>query len=500
MSKFVGPLDLYTVAQVRTLERDAQAALGIASFELMQRAGTAALASLRRHWPQARRVTIYCGPGNNGGDGFVLGSLARGSGMDVRIVALDAGAHGDAALARDAWLRGGGPVEAWHAASELTDTDLHVDALYGIGLNRAVEAPAAQLIERLNVSSAPVLALDVPSGLNADTGHCPGAAIQADVTVTFVVHKRGLHTGRAADCVGELELATLSVPPTLTLATPADAHTLRAASLPSRARYANKGGNGHVLVVGGALGMSGAAQIAGLGALRGGAGLVSLATDPAHASILNAVHPELMSHAVSDVQALRPLLEGASVVALGPGLGRAEWSHAMWRAALDAAKPLVLDADGLNLLAEAPRRFNAPTVLTPHPGEAARLLGATTADIEADRFAAARELARRYAAIVVLKGSGSLIACEDRRLDVCPWGNPGMASGGMGDLLTGIIAAMLAQGCSPWEAACLGVGLHARAGDLAAQSGERGMVATDLLQPLRSLGNTGATGEAPHQR
>jgi NAD(P)H-hydrate epimerase len=204
---------------------------------------------------------------------------------------------------------------------------------------------------------------------------------------------------------------------------------------------------------------------------------------------LNAARPELMVHGVDGPQTLAPLLERASVLALGPGLGQAAWGHALWLTALDANKPLVLDADGLNLLAREPRQFRAPTVLTPHPGEAARLLGVSTAEIERDRFAAVRELARRYVAVVVLKGAGSLIADPDGRLDVCPWGNPGMASGGMGDLLTGIVAALLAQGCSAWSAACLGVGLHARAGDRAAQEGERGLLASDLLAPLRALGN-----------
>src|SRR6185312_7080257 len=213
------------------------------------------------------------------------------------------------------------------------------------------------------------------------------------------------------------------------------------------------------------------------------------ATAPAHAAMLNLVHPELMSHAVAGVADLPPLLERASVLALGPGLGHGEWSQALWQVAIDTAKPLVVDADGLNLLATAPRRFAAPVVMTPHPGEAARLLGSNVDGVEADRYAAVRELARRYAAVVVLKGAGSLVADTSGRVAVCPWGNPGMAAGGMGDLLTGIVVALLAQGCVPWEAACLGVGLHARAGDLAARDGERGMLPTDLLQPLRRLGN-----------
>ena len=481
--------DLYTVAQVRVIEREALIALQITGFELMRRAVTAALSSLRRHWPQASRIGIYCGPGNNGGDGFLLGVLARESGLQVEMLALTEVAQGDAALARNAWASLAGPVRAWSATDALPDVDVHVDALYGIGLNRAPAPGVAWLIERINASQTPVLALDVPSGLDADTGHCPGVALRADITVTFVAHKRGLHTGRAADCIGCLELAPLGVPDTLPARALIDSRVLRAGGLPPRARYANKGDNGHVLIVGGTAGMSGAVCLAGLGALRSGAGLVSVATHPAHAAMLNLPRPELMVHAVEDQSTLQPMLERASVVVLGPGLGREAWGRLLWHAVLSARKPLVLDADGLNLLAEAPREFSTPTVLTPHPGEAARLLGVTTTEVEADRFAAVRELARRYQVVVVLKGAGSLVARPDGRLDVCPWGNPGMASGGMGDLLAGIISALLAQGCDAWHAACLGVGLHARAGDLAAQSGERGLLATDLLQPLRAMVN-----------
>ena len=244
--------------------------------------------------------------------------------------------------------------------------------------------------------------------------------------------------------------------------------------------------------------MAGAARLAGESALRGGAGLVSVATRAEHVLALNATRPELMVRGVDGPQTLAPMLERASVLALGPGLGQAAWGHALWLTALDANKPLVLDADGLNLLAREPRRFSAPTILTPHPGEAARLLGVSAAEVEQDRFAAVRELSHRYGAVAVLKGSGSLIADPDGRLDVCPWGNSGMASGGMGDLLTGVVAALLAQGCSAWQAACLGVGLHARAGDRAAQQGERGMLASDLLVPLRALGNGMSDGEREH--
>ena len=481
--------DLYTVAQVRALDRRAIDELGVSGFELMRRAAWVALSSLRRHWPQARRIAVHCGPGNNGGDGFLLAVLAREAGLHVDVLALGEASAGDAGAARQAWKDAGGAVRLWQAGDALPEADVHVDALYGTGLRRAPEPPVAALIEAINAGGAPVLALDVPSGLDADTGHVPGVAIRAAVTVSFIAAKRGLHTGRAAAHVGVLELDALGLPESLWQGELPDAHVLTATQLPPRARDAHKGTNGHVLAIGGEHGMGGAIRLCGEAALRAGAGLVSVATRTEHIFALNAARPELMAHGVDGPQALEPLLARASVLALGPGLGQSAWSHALWLTALDSGKPLVLDADGLNLLAREPRRFAQPAVLTPHPGEAARLFGGTVADVEADRCAAARLLAGRYDAVVVLKGSGSLIAAPDGRLNVCPWGNPGMATGGVGDLLTGVIAALLAQGCDAWQAACLGTGLHARAGDRAARQGERGLVASDLLAPLRALGN-----------
>lgn len=482
---------LYTVAQVRALDRRAIDEPGIPAFELMHRAAAAAFASLRRHWPQAQRIAVYCGPGNNGGDGFLLARLAREAGLAVEVFALvDADRGGDAAQARAACEQGGVPVRPWSKDAAWPTADVHVDALYGTGLNRPPQPLASNLIDRLNVGGAPVLSLDVPSGLDADTGHCPGAAVCAAITVTFIAAKRGLYTGQAAAHTGRVELATLDLPEDLWKSSSPDASLLEAATLPPRPRDAHKGRHGHVLAIGGDHGTAGAIRLCGEAALRCGAGLVSVATRAEHLPALNAARPELMAHAVADVQALAPLLARASVLAVGPGLGQGSWGRALWRAALDSRLPRVLDADGLNLLAAEPRRFDGTAaVLTPHPGEAARLLDCSVAAVERDRFAAVRALAKRHGAVAVLKGSGSLIADPDGRLDVCPWGNPGMASGGTGDLLTGVIAALLAQGCTAWQAACLGVGLHARAGDCAARAGERGLLASDLLLPLRHLLN-----------
>lgn len=481
--------DLYTVEQVRALDRRAIDVLGIPGFELMRRAAAAAFACLRRHWPDATRVGVYCGPGNNGGDGYLLASLAREAGLSVVVFALPGELHGDGALARSTFERAGGQVHAWDEAGFLVDVDVHVDALYGTGLTRTLSPAVARLVALIRASRVPVLALDVPSGLDADSGACSGEAVRADVTVTFIAAKRGLYTGQAAEFVGRVELHTLSLPEPLWLDARPDATLMLAESLPARPRTSHKGTNGHVLAIGGDAGTAGAIRLCGEAALRAGAGLVSVATRASNLTALNAARPELMAHAVDGPQALEPLLDRATVLAAGPGLGRSAWAHALWLTALDSAKPLVLDADGLNLLATEPRQFTHPAVLTPHPGEAARLLGTDVARIEADRFAAVRRIADTYGAVVVLKGAGSLVASPEGRVAVCPWGNPGMATGGMGDLLTGVIAALLAQGCDAWHAACLGVGLHARAGDLAAEQGERGLLASDLLAPLQRLSN-----------
>jgi len=335
-------------------------------------------------------------------------------------------------------------------------------------------------------ATRPIGAMSPTATTTADTGATPGVAVRATATATFIVNKRGLHTFHC-EVAGDIELHTLGLPDSL-LGSP-DAHLLVPSHLPSRPRESNKGTNGHVLAIGGDHGTGGAVRMAAEAALRTGAGLVSVATREENVLAMNAARPELMAHGVNGPQALQPMLEKVSVVALGPGLGQAAWGHALWTTALDAGLPTVLDADGLNLLQAEPRSLPGKIVLTPHPGEAGRLLGVPAAQIQADRFAAGRELAKRYRAVVVLKGNGSLIVSPDGEVSVCPWGNPGMASGGMGDTLTGIIAGLIAQGCEPYEAACLGVGLHARAADVAARAGERGLLAGDLLEPLRRLVN-----------
>ena len=483
---------VYSVAQIRELEKAALDTAGISGIDLMRRAAKAAYQFLRQRWPAARRIAVLCGSGNNGGDGYALALLARKDLLDVEVMALAPPRPGsEAALAYAEWALAGGKVLPGDVV--WPEADIFVDALFGIGLARAPEAQAESWIERLNTSSKPVLSLDVPSGINADTGAVPGSAVQATATITFIAQKRGLHTGAAPNFCGDVVVDALGIPPEAFRRGKADAYLLGSDDLDAwrgaRARDANKGQFGHVLAIGGDSGMGGAIRLAGEAALRVGAGLVSVATQHEHVAALNAGRPELMAHGVAGMQELASLIDRANVLAVGPGLGQRAWGHALWRTAIAAGKPLVLDADGLNLLAREPLGLPKQCVLTPHPGEAARLLGVDTAAITADRFAAVRELAQRHQSAVVLKGAGTLISSVHGEVSICPWGNPGMASGGMGDVLTGVIAGLLAQGFDAWNAARLGVALHAQAGDAAAAAGEIGLVASDLFAPLRRLRN-----------
>ena len=477
---------LFTTAQVRALD---QAAIGdgIAGIELMERAARAALDALRRRWLQARSLCVLCGPGNNGGDGFLLAALARAAGLQASVIALPGQPSGDAALARERFVGDGGEMSS--VTEKLPDADVYVDALFGSGLNRAPAGDAARLITAVNAQFRPVLALDVPSGMDSDTGVAFEPCLRATATICFVGWKRGLFTANGPDQCGERSLATLAIPSQVYAHAEADAMLLAPQTLPPRPRDSHKGRYGHVLAIGGDLGAGGAVRMCGEAAARVGAGLVSIATREANVGPVLSARPELMPQGVHVPRNLEPLLARASVLAVGPGLGQDDWGQGLWYTGLDAGKPTVLDADGLNLLAGRSRALPEHVVLTPHPGEAARLLEVTTADVQADRFAAARRLAQKYSAVVVLKGAGSLIADANGRTAVCPWGNPGMASGGMGDVLTGVIAGLLAQGLDTWDAACLGVGLHARAGDLAARAGERGLLASDLFPYLRALVN-----------
>ncbi|WP_019399676.1 bifunctional ADP-dependent NAD(P)H-hydrate dehydratase/NAD(P)H-hydrate epimerase [Pseudoxanthomonas sp. GW2] len=486
---------LFDSRAARRIDQEATAALGGDGYVLMTRAGEAAWRVLRERWPHARRIVVACGSGNNGGDGYVLARLALQAGLDVRVV-LPAGVQPRTPLAQRAaadYASIGGTLE--HFPCALDDAELLVDALLGIGLEAAPREPVAALVAALDAAQAPVFALDVPSGIDADRGSAPGVALRADCTLQFIVEHSGLRTGMALDHTGELLLDTLQVDAAAYAAVaPPCARLLDASALaqwlPPRPRDSHKGRAGHVLCVGGDHGSGGAVLLAVEASLRSGAGLASVATREAHVPALLARRPEAMVHAVEDAEALAPLLARASVVACGPGLGRSSWwGGALFRKVLESDLPHVLDADALNLLAEAPMPLG-DAILTPHPGEAARLLGSSTAAVQADRYAAAAALAQRYGCVVVLKGAGSIIAAPGELPCVLDAGNPGMATGGMGDLLTGTIAAMRAQGLDAFQAACAGALLHSAAGDAAAaDGGQRGLLPSDLLPWLRRLAN-----------
>ena len=486
------PYALYTAAQVRALDQAAIAS-HCPGAELMQRAGQAAYGLLRRRWPAARRLTVLCGPGNNGGDGYVVARLAREDDLEVRVLQLgDEGRLSlEATQMREAWCQSGGRCEAFRELPR--NTDLIVDALLGIGLERPLIGDWAAAVRATNDQLAPVLAIDIPSGLHADTGRVLGCAVRATATLSLIGLKQGLFTGAGPEYCGEIHFAGLGIPASLYGREVLAARRLDwpkvASQVPRRSRDAHKGDLGHVLVVGGAPGFSGAARLAGEGALRAGAGLVSVATHPAHAAELNLGRPELMVAAVTSPAELAPLLARATAVAIGPGLGQAPWGQELLSPVLASGKPLVLDADALNWLALA-RIRREDWVLTPHPGEAARLLSCSPAEVQADRFNAAHRLRDEFGGTLVLKGAGTLVMGAGRRpLGVCSQGNPGMASGGSGDVLTGMVAAFLARGLVAEDAAEVAVCLHAAAGDAAARAGEQGMLASDLIAAIRPILN-----------
>lgn len=487
------PRAVYTEAQIRALDRFAIERTKIPSYTLMTRAGEAGLRALRSCWPAAERILVLCGPGNNGGDGYVLARAALDQRMQVSVVALadPASLQGDARRACEALRAAGAEIQSWREGL-LDNVDVVVDAIFGVGLHRAIEGEFARCVREVNHSSAHILSLDIPSGLHADTGHVLGDAVRAERTMSFLGLKLGFYLGEGPNCSGIVMCDSLDVPneafdaisPT---ALRIDESTL-AETLPRRRRTTHKGQQGHVLLIGGGEGMAGAARLAGEAALRVGSGLVTVATCAENTAAITAARPELICRAVARADELHSLIDRADVVAIGPGLGQDEWSRAMADGVRGCEKPMVLDADALNLLAQSPRK-NAKWILTPHPGEAGRLIGSSAGDVQADRLRAARQIVERYGGVIVLKGAGTLVLDAQAAPHICDRGNPGMASPGMGDVLTGVIAGVLAQGADLARAARAGVLVHAMAGDMAAHRGERGILASDLFAYLPTCAN-----------
>lgn len=488
------PKNLYTSEQVRELDRTAIEEHEIPGSTLMARAGDATFKILTEKWPKAKRIAVICGVGNNAGDGFVVARLVASLQTQVTVFLLGDPEHikGDALDAYQS-LQGTNVTIRDYKKNDDKKFDVIVDAIFGTGLTREVTGVFKDAITSINESNKPILSIDLPSGLNANTGTIWGSAVKATITVSFIGLKQGLFTAEGPEHAGEVHFSDLKVPDSVYKSVPVfcerlDFEKLKK-TLPRRERDEHKGQCGHTLVIGGNIGMAGAAQLACEAALRVGSGLVSLVTQPEHASLVTAVQPEIMSMGVKGaVSDLAKKISEATVIAIGPGLGQTKWSKRLFESALNSKLPLVIDADGLNLLAKAPQKRNN-WILTPHPGEAARLLNTKTTEINQDRFTAIRAIQKKYSGVVILKGCGSLVCDGGKVVGLCDLGNPGMATGGMGDTLTGVIAALVAQGLTLSDAAKLGTCLHAAAGDLAAKNGERGLIASDLMDNLRKLVN-----------
>lgn len=484
---------LFHTSQIRACEVLATSTYAISEYELMTAAGQAAFEALKKLFPTTQKIIIYCGGGNNAGDGYVLARLAYEDGFQVMINQYK-------------------PIEklphpAQKAALEATqlsipcyfmedlideDADLIVDALLGIGLTTPVKEPILQAINQINESTLPVLSIDIPSGLNADTGAVMGDCVHATATITFIAYKLGMMTLDGPDYCGHIILNHLKLNACLTNIIPA-ATILEpspfTALLPKRLKNSHKGLFGHVLIIGGGYGMPGAVQLAAEAAFRVGAGLVTIATQVEYAHQAIAHLPEAMIYGIEEASDILPLLAKATVCVIGPGLGTDEWAEQVFNQVMTSQLPMIIDAQALVWLAMSPQ-YDDNWILTPHPGEAAKLLNTSTQDIQAARYETVTRLQEIFGGNIILKGVGSLIRTDEPATYLCRAGNPGMASAGSGDVLSGIIAGLCAQGLSLSDAAKWGVWLHASAGDKAAkEGGERGLMARDIIDALRPLIN-----------
>lgn len=508
-----------TAAQMRECDRLTIEEVGVPGIALMETAGRAAAATVLEILSEMQRpsVGVFCGRGNNGGDGYVVARqlLQHGYDVDVYLVATSDRVQGDAAVnlaVLEALVSDGltpGRAQLHRVGDQLQEGisiagllhgahhDLVIDALLGTGLGGAARSPYREIIEHINATPCLVVAIDIPSGLDSDTGAAPGATIYADRTVTFGLSKRGqiLYPGRAY--CGELEVVDIGIPEGICDRAGVDGTLLTRGvtrtQLPPRPAAGHKGTFGHVLALGGAPGKIGAVSLTSMAALRAGAGLCTAAGVSDDIAQVTLVHPEVMTHVVSGVASFLPMAKD-KVVAAGPGLGVSTAARELVVAlcGLDAVR--IFDADALNLVASEVdaggllRRAaeRGPMILTPHPGEFSRLTGRSTANILGDPVSAARDFATDTGCIVVLKGAATVVAHPDGRYALNTSGNPGMATAGSGDVLTGVIAGLCAQQTqSPWNAACAGVFVHGLAGDLAADArGRRALTASDLLDHL----------------
>ena len=480
---------LFTAAQCKAIDRSAIESMPIPGYQLMCRAARSAQHWITRLYPKASSFNVVCGTGNNGGDGFALAKLLFESGHAVTVTM--AGTDFEAQLtgeALEAWrdLAADLPKQPFDSAL-IDESDLIVDALLGIGLKGKVRTDSAAIIDWMNRQQGPVFSLDIPSGLSADTGSVLGSAVKADATLTFIAPKQGMFINQARDYVGRVMVDSLGVPVELFPETRSQLISEPLKRMAPLNRAAHKGSQGSLVVIGGDVGFGGAPILSSEAALRTGAGRVTLLThSESTVTAILARTPEVMVRLANDITVFESMLQSMDAVAIGPGLGQGDWAFSCLERVNSLDKPTVVDADALNLIAQGRVSFHENAVFTPHPGEAARLLGCSVTDVQAGPVKSAFALQSELGGVIVLKGAGSIV-CDGHKAYICDLGNPGMATAGMGDLLSGIIATFLAQGCSLLDSAQMGVWLHAKAGDMASAEGERGLIATDLLPHIRSL-------------
>ena len=501
------PGELYTTADCQKIDQQAIKYNRTSGYQLMLGAGEFVFECINRlifnDKNQSRTIRILCGVGNNGGDGYVVAALAKKANFNVCVYALDlpntSAAKDARQFAQDAGTK---IIDCRHApdlSTDLQDAHVLVDALLGTGVNRPVQGYLKKVICWMNESSTQIIACDVPSGLNSDTGVVKGCAVKATLTATFIALKQGLYTAQGKAYCGRQLFNNLNVGQKAYQGITPSAHLLEVQALKAmikpRFESAHKGVTGFLATIGGAHGMMGAILMTGKAAYKIGCGRVRVMTTSTHASLIPLYCPELLTEGISEspnaYQAGDLLLapHKYTAVAIGPGLGQTKWSARLFQEAMQSTLPMVIDADGLTLLANNPIYHNN-WVLTPHPGEAATLLNCSTSEVQANRFAAAKKITQKYGGVCVLKGSGTLICCSNELISVCPSGNAGQAVAGMGDVLTGFIAGLLAQGYACFNAAALAVWIHGNAADcLAKQNGKIGMMATDLFDYAQKIHN-----------
>lgn len=490
----------YKVNQLQRYEAVAAQAIGLNLFQLMERAGSAVFSQIQQHFPAANKLLIVCGKGNNGGDGYIVARLAHQAGLSVTVL-INAQREAIAGDAKQALtLLAALPVEinffpqreAMQAGVAAFQGDIIVDCLFGIGFSGLLSPTLAQLITQINNHPCPRVSVDVPSGLNADLGSISSVAIKANLTVTLIAYKQGLLTGQAANYVGDLQLETLAVNWELAQLTTATCFRQCEKNIPTvlpRTPCSHKGDIGMLLAVGGFHAFTGAICLAAEAALRTGASLVGVCCHEKSRNIVLTRQAELMVLANSaETLSRSATLKKIKAIILGPGLGQDIWSQALFDLVIKLPQTKVVDADALRLLAAKPTK-QAQWILTPHPGEAAVLLSCSITEVEADRFSAVKKIAQQYGGICVLKGAGTLVSNGDT-VWINSTGNPGMASGGMGDVLSGIIGALTLSIADLFVAARLGVYIHGRAADIIAKKhGQIGILASDLYPEIQRLIN-----------